>query len=176
MSDLVKSLRVLSEEAREILNVVEDAQGELDSSIELYLDLVQKNIRDKVDSYDFVLRRAQEQEEALDERIKELQALKKHTVTFYDRLKGRIIESMRILDVKELSGSIATFKVYPSGKSKLVLDESKLEESHFKQVTELVPDKEQIRALLEEGRPIDGASLVQSFVLKNVTTSGKLLK
>lgn len=174
MSEINKSLRVLTDESVRIIREIQDAEGELTPDLEAEFSEIAVLLPTKIDNYDVRFRVLSSEEALIDERIEELTILKKRIKVYKERLDKGIIEAMLKLGQEKLTGFIAEFKLkLAGGKAALHVNELELPPAYIKVVTTNVPDNERIRAALEAGEAIPGCTLTRKWTLKKGTIGGK---
>lgn len=159
MSDAKKALSSLAIEVLEIQKQIIENDGVLPAELEAKLDLNGELMADKVDSYKYVLDACEWGAAWMKSMADQATARRKSFEGIRERLKANVKFSMLRMDTTDLKGHEHRFKLSQL-KSKLVIDETRLPQTWWKEVTTttLVPDKESIEAQLLLGIPIEGAS------------------
>lgn len=166
MSEQNESLYSLVAQANALSRMLAETGGEITPEIESLMSNVDVKLPEKVDGYAVVMERLELEAKYWKDKAASYSLMAKSLASLQDKLKERLKEAIKALGVDEIHGNDVRFKL--SGvKPALVLDESKLDPSYLMTVTETVPDKERIRAALQEGAEISGASLVQSVSLRS---------
>lgn len=113
------SLFVIEEtlEQLEAIRAAAEADGDtealqvIDAEIVLYLT----KESEKIDSYAALIRRNEATIEACEEEMQRIGAIKRQAEATVRRLKANALSIMRVLDVKELKGSLNTFRRQANG-------------------------------------------------------------
>lgn len=164
----MSSLKELSQERLEIDTLLIESNGEISASVNSWLELVNKQLAQKVDSYDYIIKALTAEAEFLDMRAAELWVVAKAKMKFVQDLKDRIKITMMDMQTNELQGETKSFKLTRSGK-KLLLEESIIPPEFNTTVITHVPDKERIKTCLATGQDIPGARFEEIIQLRTYT-------
>ena len=159
-----KSLNQIANELVVTNYSLELNQGEIDAVLENEIIALQNELATKVDHYKFRLEKLESLAEFWKAQMQDAKNVKDAIENHIDRMKETIKHTMTQLQTNELVGEKYKFKIRPS-KPRLDLDVAMLSQEYKMQVTEWVPDKEKIRAALEAGQVVEGASLEQGVTL-----------
>tara|TARA_R110002072_G_scaffold138083_1_gene281048 strand:- start:327 stop:815 length:489 start_codon:yes stop_codon:yes gene_type:complete len=153
----------IKNEYLELINQVEEMEGEITPEIEQQLVINQNELHTKAVAYHSVVLSKDAFNMQIDSEIKRLQALKKRNNNLIDNLKNR------------LTGAIETFGEFTVGVNKFGLRKSERVEvndvnllpKEYKtiKVTEQA-NKADIKKALKNGEKIKGAFIVENFNLK----------
>ena len=147
--------------------VICEAGGELDETVEAWLTAVSTSLAEKVDSYEAVMSRSKATAEVYKEKARQYHAVAKGFESLAERLKERVKATMEQYSITEISGNEVTFKLsHGTGERafKIVIDEARLPKEYFKLVPE--PDKDKIREDLAFGLLIEGVQTVPIRTLR----------
>lgn len=153
-----KSLVSLFQQQSAVLRMIMEAGGELTPELEQQLQQVETGIPEKVDGYAFFEDRLKHEAEWWKNRAKESQRVQKSLERAVDILRTRLKYIMEHEGLLELKGVSSKYRLKIGGK-KVVIDESGLDPAYMMPVTTMVPDKERIRADLEAGKEVKGATI-----------------
>lgn len=161
-----QTLMDISNDMGAVLALIDEQEGELNPTLEAWLDEITTSLATKVDAYvgridgleilaDRCRKRAQDAAKAA-RTLEGMQA----------RLEDRIKETMRFQGRTELTGTDWRYKLSATKGSLQILDETKIPPSLTMQVTTSVIDKERVRALLDAGEPVPGAEIRPGYQLR----------
>lgn len=117
-------------------------------------------IQEKADSIVYYGQSQDDFLELIDKRIKELQDLKKRTTNKVNNFEKYVLNCMDLLGVQKISGQMATIQIKKPSKKVDVFDQNLLEAEFLRTKTLIEPDKIAIKAAIESGKDVQGASLV----------------
>jgi len=170
MNLVSKNLMTLAKTVAEIPYLLEETQGEITPEIEQLMTISSSELVAKIDSYQYVLERLELEQQFAKEKAAKWAKVAKTFENTKQRIKENIKDAMKQMQTTELVGEESRFvltKVKPS----LNLFEEDLTDSYKMIVQTVVPDKEKIRADLELGVPVPGATLEQGFALRSYPAS-----
>jgi hypothetical protein len=133
-------------------------------TIQELLDLNQKNMAVKVDSYAAIIDRAKTDEKHFRQKAEGFLIAARVVKRLADKLKERMKDTMAMLETSEVEGEDHRFTLSPCEKRLEIYDERAIPED-FKMVV-YQPDEDRIRAALEGGEIIPGARLVGGTQLR----------
>lgn len=158
-----QTLYEISEQYLEILNQVEEAEGELTPEMEKALELTQENLIEKAKGYDEFIAVKDAVNMRIDEEVKRLQAMKKRNNSLIDGLKGRLVSAVQLFG--EFEVGLKTFGLRKSQAVQVMDEELIPKEFKVTKVTTSV-DKKAVKDFINGGGEIEGAELVTNFNLK----------
>lgn len=157
------TLYKIETEYLELINQVEEMEGELTPEIEEALKINELQLQGKSIAYLSVIKKNEHFANQLDEEIKRLQAIKKRTTNLNDNLKGRL------LDAVKLYGDFETeFNKFGTRKSESIEVENVNglpDKYKVIKVTESA-DKKALKEAIKNGEEIEGVTLNQNLNLK----------
>lgn len=158
-----KSLYHIENEYLNIINQVEQLQGELTPELEEQLSINNNELQGKSIAYLEVIATKESLNTRIDEEIKRLQALKKSNNNLVKNLKERLLNAVKLFGSFEVG--LTKFGTRKS-KSIAVADVNALPKDYkVVKVTEQA-DKKAIKAALEQGEKIEGCEIVENINLK----------
>lgn len=144
-SDLAQIEKILeSEESSELF----EKQNELSTMIV-----------EKVDSIVGYNQSQDDYLEAISNRIKELQELKKNVEKKQERFNKYVLTCMSQLNINSITGKISSIKIKEGSTSVEIYDESLLDAELFRAKTVIEPMKDEIKKLIKNGENVNGARL-----------------
>lgn len=166
MQKSTNNLFEIVQKSTNVLQQIIENNGELTEELEQALANVQLQYAEKIDGYQYFMERIDLESEYFEDKAAKYYKIAASLELLKSKLKENIKQSMRMLDYKEALGNDTKFKLV-NGKSKLVIDENLLEPKWVMEVKTLVPDKDRIRAALEQGIEVRGAYLEDVYQLRS---------
>lgn len=159
-----KSLYNINNEYLELINQVENLEGELTVDLENALTINKAELEVKSIAYMEVIKQRESLNTRIDEEIKRLQALKKSNDNLVQRLKNNLLNAVNLFGNFE-----AGFLKFSTRKSKQVIVDCDVNDLHksFKtiKVTETA-DKNAIKKAIESGEEVEGCYIVENINLQ----------
>jgi hypothetical protein len=156
------SLSVLSSE---IHNALISSGGEMTPELEQMLSITEATLPMKIDGYAFALDRLKMESAWCAEKVAQWSKLKHSLDACADRLKDGLKFAMKTMETTELVGNESRF-VLSATKPRLVIDEAMISELYKVQVVSTVIEKDKIRADLDMGLTVPGATYEESCALR----------
>lgn len=153
----------ISVELKNILSLIEENGGELTYEAEQQLIIQQANLQQKALDYAYVIKNLDGESDIIDAEIERLTKLKRSRQNTIKRLKETILEAMLEFDVETIKTptmKLAT-RNYPIVEAQIDFVPEKYK---TKKVVESM-DKRKLKADLNEGKEIEGATLKDNFSL-----------
>lgn len=170
MSEKSVSLYGLSQDYIELYNaLIETADtetGEVDIDISKALEKVQGAFEEKAIATATVYRALGKYSKDIDEEIKRLQALKKHTDGQAKRVKDYLQEACERTGTVSLKGIYANITLKTNPPKTVIDDESLIPEEYITVKVERKPDLNAIKEAIKSGKEIAGAHLEQDKTLQ----------
>lgn len=153
----------IKQEYLELINQVEELDGEITPEIEEQLIINQNELQNKAIAYHSVILAKDAFNMQIDNEIKRLQALKKRNNTLIDNLKNRLVGAIQTFG--EFTIGTNTFGLRKS--ERVEVEDVNLLPKEYKtiKVTEQA-DKVAIKKDLKLGKEIENAYIVEQFNLK----------
>jgi len=165
------SLSQLMDVATIIDRELAENNGELTPEIEALLGLTETLQSEKVDQYDYVIKRIEAESAFLKERASEFTAAAKARSNAVERIKERIKSLMLLHDKAEVCGEYVRFVLSPTIPSLIIDSQEQLPAEFVQTVTTQKIDNAAIKKSLQDGMPVAGAHLQESFRLCAFTAS-----
>lgn len=158
--DKKKSLYGITKEHYEIMNALQESEGEITPEIEEMMKINDEEFETKVEGYVNFIRKLEAdiaEAKALEARVKSVRASDQSLV---ERLKGNLEDAMNVRQAKEYKGS--TFRISFRKSSPLVLDpDQTVPKKYIKKMPKI--DKAAIKAALKAGKKVRGASIGTNY-------------
>jgi trans-2-enoyl-CoA reductase len=159
----MKSLYIISEEARNLASFLED--GELSQEMETALVINQSELQEKAINYGYVVKSFEGDLSLISEEIKRLTAIKKAKETAIDRMKDAVLSAMKIYSIEKVSSPTLNISVRRTESIEVPFVE--LLDARF--VTEKIvksADKIAIKKAIKDGEIIEGAFIQANYNLQ----------
>jgi len=158
-----KSLYKISIDYSDLINRVEDAQGELTPELENELMINEKELHSKSISYMEYISSKESLNTRIDDEIKRLQALKKSNNILISNLKGRLLQAVKLYGAFEVG--LTKFGTRKS--QQVIVEDVNGLDKEFKtiKVTESA-NKKAIKDSIKSGNPVPGCELLEVENLK----------
>jgi len=160
-----RTLYHISKEAVEILNALEETEGELTPAIQVALTINQNDLADKGIMYGFVIKQRESNIDFIDSEIKRLQHLKKVETNTINRLKEAVINALHIYGLEKISSPTLTLSVRRSESVEIISEEQLADEYKVTKVT-TAPDKIRIKEAIRSGKDVEGAVIRENYSLQ----------
>jgi hypothetical protein len=158
MNDL--KLYQLSEDFKQLMDVLSQEGGELTESYEYYLAQLEDAIRNKSDNCASYYQSQVDLMEVIKKRRDELDSAYKSIKNKIERFEQYLLECMCKMEVKELIGETTHIKIRKPSKKVEITSLSSLPKEYVKQEVVFTPDKAKLLKVLKSGEKIDGAKIV----------------
>lgn len=158
-----KSLYHIETEYLNIINQVEELEGELTPELEEQLTINEKELQGKSIAYLEFIGSREELNKRVDDEIKRLQALKKSNNNLIKNLKNRLLDAVKLFGDFEVG--LTKFGTRKSSSVQVEDVNSLPKELKVVKVTEQA-DKKAIKEALKRGEEIEGCEIVESVNLK----------
>lgn len=154
-----KSLYKINEDYINVLNDIEENQGDITEANEVALKISEEEMQVKSVGYVNYIKSMVNDNKAIDDEIKRLQDLKKSNTNKIDLLKHNLKTAMQIFGIPEIKTPLIKIN-FRQSKSIVVNDVDLLPETCKTTKVSVVADKKAIKALIESGKEIKGAEQV----------------
>ncbi len=160
------SLVQVAQDELALMELIQEAEGELTPQLEEWLNEVEKNIAVKTDHYQFVLDRLEANSEALDKRSKELRAAAVALQSVKENINGRIKHAMQTMGTNEIKGESFRFKLSSAAPRVVVDNEAAIPLTFKREETIWTADKKAIKESFDLGVPVEGCHIEQGATLR----------
>tara|TARA_R110001632_G_scaffold68988_1_gene161769 strand:+ start:203 stop:694 length:492 start_codon:yes stop_codon:yes gene_type:complete len=157
------TLHSIKQNYLELINEVEEMEGELTPEVEYKLKINKTELQSKAIAYHSIILSKDAFTMQIDNEIKRLQALKKRNVNLIDRLKNSLLSAVETFG--EFTIGTNTFGIRKS--ERVEVEDVNLLPKEYKtiKVTEQA-NKAEIKKALKNGDKIKGSFIVENFNLK----------
>ena len=156
----MKSLFEIGNEYLEIYHLLEENGGEITPEIQTSLQINKENLQIKTQNYISLIKEIDGRTNTIDAEIKRLQTLKKHNVSFVDRLKENISAAMKTFEIEEIRTDLNKIS-FRKSKSVQIEDVELLPNDCV--IIEKKPiSKAELKKRIENGEIISGAVIVEN--------------
>ena len=153
-----KSLYKIDAELMQLLQSIEEQDGEITPEQEQALSISQYELETKAIDYSLAILQLNAWVEMADKEAKRVTAIKNAYKKTAEMLKGRITEAMEKYDLHEVKS--ATMKVSLRKSVQTIIDDVDALPKQYKTVkVETTPDKTAIKKAIQEGEIVEGAHL-----------------
>lgn len=156
------TLYELSKMYQNVLTLIED--GADPEEFESVLDTIKEPIEEKAESYKIVMDRIQADIDMCRKEEKRLAEKRQSMEKNILRMKDRLFEAMKKMDISKLKSKHYHFSVRKNPPSVKIDDLDLIPEIYS--VVTVTPDKKRIKEALLSGKDIQGASLIQNESLQ----------
>jgi hypothetical protein len=163
-----KSLIDLSKETQEFEQKILEAEGEITPEIEKSLAELTKDLANKVDNYEMLMKGLEARTELFRMQSQRFTKAAISIDNLIERLRDNIKIAMTHMNVTELQGNFIKWKL-SSSNSKLVIDDQSLIPEKYKKV-EISIDKAKVKDALKDGETVPGARLEVGVTLRSNTS------
>jgi Siphovirus Gp157 len=173
-----KTLPVIIQEAEALTNALLQFDGEITPELESQLAMSGQELRDKLDSYGYVIEALKMRQAYALQRLKEWEKVASGCDNALENIKSRIKHSLEQLDLPEVHGFEYSFRLQANPPSVIVDDENAIPEE-FKTTevkTTVKISKKDILDALKDGRVVPGAHAERSTKLVTKVSQRKDLK
>lgn len=159
----------------QIIVRAEETQGEIDPILDAFLEDIKNEIKEKSDSYKFVMdsltARAQMLEATANKYLRVANALEKTN----ERIQSTIKEIMLRENIHILEGKDWTFKIVPTAGRVEVWNEREIPASLTTVKTTVTPNKDEIKKRIQLGEEVPGAKVIPGWSLRvSIRNRGKI--
>ncbi len=167
-----QTLIQIAQDNAALWQLLDEANGEVDSILESFQQEISTNLSGKVDKYKHVIDNFDTQAEIARNKSKMFAAAAQSLEKLSDGVKQRIKDAMQIMGKDEITGQDFRFKLSNTAGS-LKLNEELIPDSYMIVETITRPDKERIKKEVQAGKEIPGAEIVQGKSLRVYIAKGE---
>jgi hypothetical protein len=154
-----KSIYNLQSEYIDLMNQIEDNEGELTPELSAQLDITKEQLEDKATSYCYLTKQLDADTDQIDAEIKRLQALKSAKAKLQEELKNRVAEAMQRFGIEKIEKNNLKLS-FRKSESLLIDDDAKVPNQFVKiKMTESV-DKVKLKEYIQSGNKINGILVI----------------
>jgi hypothetical protein len=156
-----KSLYGIETEYMELLNFIEEHDGEVTPSINPLLAINRNDLQKKSEGYVAVLNKLSAETDYIDAEVKRLQAAKKVRDNVKERLKNAIADAMTLFDLDEIKTHLNKINFRKSESVIIDVQPEELTKELQKIKIEAI-SKTEIKKMIKEGKEFKGVRLVEN--------------
>jgi hypothetical protein len=160
--------------SNELDQALSNSGGELTPELEQMLELSETLKSDKIDQYDYVIKRLEAEAQFLKDRAAEFAQAAKARLNAVEAIRERIKYLMITHQKLELQGQYVRMQVSQSVPSLVIEDESQIPPEFIKIITIQKVDNAAVKEALQNGVPVEGAKLKVSYQLRTYAGNKKL--
>lgn len=142
----------------ELANQIIDNDGEITEELEKQLKINENELKTKGQAYALLIKQFEADNEMIKLEKARLDKLAKSRQTTIDRLKDRLLQSMNLYELKDITTPLTKISIRNST-STIITDESSIPKEYMIITEEKTPDKKSIKEALQKGIIINGAEL-----------------
>ncbi len=162
------TLTELLELSREVENRLIEAGGEFTPELEEMTTTLDLSIPDKIDSYAVVIDRMEANAGWFKAQALKYATIQKGLERASENIRARLKETMIRENMKELPGNIECFRLSRARPTLVFTDKNAIPAQFLIEERVIKTNNDAIRAVLDEGRAIDGCAYEPSFSLRRV--------
>lgn len=155
-----KSIYSIQREYIELMNCIEDNDGELTPELSAQLDITKDQLEDKAIGYCYLSKQIDVDNNQIDAEIKRLQALKSAKVRLQAELEDRVSEAMERFGIDKIEkNNLKLF--FRASKQLIITDGAKIPKQFNIVKMETVVDKNKLKGYIESGKKVKGVSVLE---------------
>jgi hypothetical protein len=155
-----KSIFNIKQEYVELLNQLEEVEGELTPELEAALVISREELETKAAGYAYVVNKLQADEDVIASEIERLKALKASKAKNIERLKTSVRDAMVLFDVVKIETPLMVLSLRKSEET-IITDETIVAGEYMREKITLTPDKTAIKKAIKEGKKVEGAEVIE---------------
>lgn len=159
----MRSLFHISREAKEIIEEIENLDGELTEELEKALVLNQTELTRKGLNYARAIQGLNYEVETIKKEIDRLSALMKKTAKVSDVLKENLKQAMTIYSVTEIGDDLIKVKIQANPEAVEIVNEAQIPKDFFEEKVTVNLNKTKLKSALKNGEEIEGAVLTKGY-------------
>lgn len=154
-----QSLYTIRQDHYQLIQMIEDADGEVTQEIIQALRLNEQDFESKAISYGFVFKGFEDTEEIIDKEIKRLVDLKLKAQKRQELFKGILSEAMQQYNIEKIE--TPTLKLsFRKSEAIEIINESLIPDHYKEDIVKVYVSKPMIKEAIKEGKNVPGAELV----------------
>lgn len=155
-----KSIYAIQGEYIELMNAIEDNEGELTEELSAQLDITKEQLEDKATSYCYLSKQIDVDTNQIDAEIKRLQAIKSAKVRLQEELEKRVTEALERFGITKVEHNNLKIS-FRKSKQLIILPDAKVPKQFNIVKMETVVDKKALKEYLESGKKVKGVSILE---------------
>jgi len=155
-----KSIYNLQSEYIDLMNQIEDNEGELTPELSAQLDITKEQLEDKATSYCYLMKELSFDTAKIDAEISRLQALKSSKVKLQEQLEIRVSEAMKRFGIDNIDRNNLKLS-FRASKQLIIAEGTKIPKQFQIVKMNTVVDKAKLKAHIESGKKVKGVSILE---------------
>lgn len=155
-----KSIYNLQSEYIELMNQIEDNEGELTPELSAQLDITKEQLEDKATSYCYLSKQLDIDTSQIDAEISRLQALKSSKVKLQAQLEDRVSQAMIRFGIDNIERNNLKLS-FRASKQLIIAEGTKIPKQFQIVKMNTVVDKAKLKAHIESGKKVKGVSILE---------------
>lgn len=153
----MKTMNDITRDALAIVDALQESEGEITPEIETLMALNEQEFADKADAYAYIIGELEGLAKQRAEQIKALTAIKRTAENAAERMRGRMLDVMRLLDMQKTQTANHVLSIRNNRESVKIDDETLLPDEAFAVKREA--SKTLIAQLIADGVEVNGAHM-----------------
>jgi hypothetical protein len=160
-----KSIYNIESEYIELMNKIEDAEGELSPELSQQLDITKAELEVKATNYGYLVMQLDTDTEQIDAEIKRLKAMKDAKARMQEELKTRVADAMKRFGIDKIEKNNLKLSFRKSSAISIAPD-AKIPKQFL--IVDLTPtvDKRALKTYVESGKKVKGVMVVENKSLQ----------
>lgn len=156
-----KSIYNIQSDYIELMNQIEENEGELTEELSAQLDITKEQLEDKATSYCYLSKQIDVDTNQIDAEISRLQALKSAKVRLQEELKDRVTQAMIRFGIDKIERNNLKLS-FRASKQLIIIEGSKIPKQFTIIKMNTVVDKAKLKAHIESGKKVKGVSIKEN--------------
>lgn len=155
-----KSIFNIQSDYIELMNQIEDNEGEITPEISEQLDITREQLEDKATSYCYLSKQIDVDNDQIDAEISRLQALKSYKAKIQAELKERVSEAMVRFGIDKIEKNNLKLS-FRASKQLIIIEGTKIPKQFQIVKMNTVVDKAKLKAHIDSGKKLKGVSILE---------------
>lgn len=155
-----KSIFNIQSDYIELMNQIEDNEGEITPEISEQLDITREQLEDKATSYCYLSKQIDVDNDQIDAEISRLQALKSYKAKIQAELKERVSEAMVRFGIDKIEKNNLKLS-FRASKQLIIIEGAKIPKKFQIVKMNTVVDKAKLKAHIDSGKKLKGVSILE---------------
>jgi len=154
-----KSIYHIQSEHLQLMQEIENNEGEITPEIDQRLGLTQEQFEDKAVSYGYLMKHINDESVIIQNEIERLQGILKAKNALEAQLKTRITEAMISMNIEKVTKNNLTLSLRKS-EQLIIQDDAVVPSKYLSKKLVLTPDKTALKTDIKAGKKIKGISVI----------------
>lgn len=160
-----KSIYNISNQYLELMQRIEDNDGEMDEELSEALAINEKELTTKAVNYTYIMKEYEDEASRVDREIERLTKIKNRAVKNREDLKARISEAMQKYGIEKIESGFAKL-YFKKTKALVIQDETKVPSGYLKTKETTTIDKAGLKKAVEAGLQFEGIWIQENMNLQ----------